>query len=269
MQARQSKIRIRFAPPTNLPVESPDPEIAPSTVSPPSDIPSAPVHSPLPLPHDAPSPTLTPTPTPTPTSSSPPPSSLRRSSRSNKGQYNETRYINEVFFTSAQDTTINHQTCHLAYQAEVQTDLSTGESHVSDPRAYAAKHKISDPDMPTYHEALSGEHASEYAEEMKKEIRQLIKQRTWESIPRAQVPLTSSKQRRKILSGTWAFKLKRLPDGSPSRFKARYCVCGDQQTEGVDYFETYAPVVKVLNGIWSWSVGLGDGERLGYSPAGK
>jgi hypothetical protein len=242
MQARQSKIRVRFAPPTNLPVESPDPDIVSPTASTPSDTPSATVHPPSSSSQDTPSPT--PTPTPSSTSSSPPPSSLRRSSRSNKGQYNETRYINEVFLTSAQDTTINHQTSQLAYQAEVQTDLFTGESHVSDPRAYAAKHKISDPDMPTYHEALSGEHASEYAEEMKKEIRQLIKQRTWESIPRAQVPLTSSKQRRKILSGTWAFKLKRLPDGSPSRFKARYCVRGDQQTEGVDYFETYAPVVQ-------------------------
>jgi hypothetical protein len=240
MQARQSKIRVRFAPTVNLPAESPDPsapsDLVPLSTSSVSQDTSTSATTPTPMP--------TTTPTPTPTPSSPPPSGLRRSSRSNKGQYSETRYINEVFLTSARDTTISHHTAQLAYQAEVHTDLSTGESHVSDPRAYAAKHKISDPDMPTYHEALSGEHAADYAVEMKKEIRQLIKQRTWESIPRSKVPLTSSQKRRKILSGTWAFKLKRLPDGSPSRFKARYCVRGDQQTEGVDYFETYAPVVQ-------------------------
>jgi hypothetical protein len=47
-----------------------------------------------------------------------------------------------------------------------------------------------------------------------------------------------------VLKGTWVFKLKRLPDGSPSRFKARYCARGDLQQEGVDFFDTYAPVVQ-------------------------
>ena len=42
----------------------------------------------------------------------------------------------------------------------------------------------------------------------------------------------------------WAFKLKRYPDGSPMKFKARYCVRGDLQREGIDYFETYAPVIQ-------------------------
>jgi hypothetical protein len=46
------------------------------------------------------------------------------------------------------------------------------------------------------------------------------------------------------LKGTWAFKLKRFPDGTPHKFKARYCVRGDLQTEGVYYFDTYAPVVQ-------------------------
>ena len=47
-----------------------------------------------------------------------------------------------------------------------------------------------------------------------------------------------------MLPGTWAFKLKRLPDGSPLKYKTRYCVRGDKQIIGVDYFETYAPVVQ-------------------------
>ena len=38
-------------------------------------------------------------------------------------------------------------------------------------------------------------------------------------------------------------------DGYTLKFKARYCVRGDKKTEGVDYFEEYAPVI-------SWSTVL-------------
>ena len=46
-----------------------------------------------------------------------------------------------------------------------------------------------------------------------------------------------------VIMSTWAFKLKQLPDGTPSKFEARFCVRGDLQKEGIDYFETNAPVV--------------------------
>ena len=76
------------------------------------------------------------------------------------------------------------------------------------------------------------------------EIKQLISQNTWTPVDRASIPTTSDGKPRPVLKGTWAFKLKRLPDGSPLKFKARYCVRGDMQKEGIDYFETYAPVVQ-------------------------
>ena len=47
-----------------------------------------------------------------------------------------------------------------------------------------------------------------------------------------------------VLYGTWYFKLKQLPDGSPLKFKARYCDLCYKQTEGMDYFETCAPVFR-------------------------
>jgi hypothetical protein len=47
-----------------------------------------------------------------------------------------------------------------------------------------------------------------------------------------------------IISSTWAFKCKRYPDGLIKTFKARFCARGDQQLEGIDFFETYAPVVQ-------------------------
>ena len=45
------------------------------------------------------------------------------------------------------------------------------------------------------------------------------------------------------LASTWAFKKKRFPDGALKKFKARFCVRGDQKIEGLDVFETFSPVV--------------------------
>ena len=47
-----------------------------------------------------------------------------------------------------------------------------------------------------------------------------------------------------VIGSTWAFELKRYPDGLIKKFKARFCARGDQQLEGIDFSETYAPVVQ-------------------------
>jgi hypothetical protein len=49
-----------------------------------------------------------------------------------------------------------------------------------------------------------------------------------------------------VLPSTWAFKIKHYQDGRVKKFKARFCARVDRQTEGVDCFETWAPVV-----MWS------------------
>ena len=180
---------------------------------------------------------------PTPATPLPVDPSLRRSGRTNKGTFTSTKYVNEVFLTSVH-LDRDHQELQLAYLAELHTDFDTGILNINDPRAYAAKTKQHDPDMPSFHEAMNGENVDDYVAAMKKEITQLVKQNTWEVMPRSSVPQMPDGTDRNILKGTWAFKLKRLPDGKPSKFKARYCCRGDMQREGVDFFETYAPVVQ-------------------------
>jgi hypothetical protein len=71
---------------------------------------------------------------------------------------------------------------------------------------------------------------------MAKEIKTLEDMKCWEVIDR--VPGSN------VLPSTWAFKLKRFPDGSLSKYKARFCAGGHRQIEGVDFFETFAPVVN-------------------------
>ena len=48
----------------------------------------------------------------------------------------------------------------------------------------------------------------------------------------------------KIISSVWAFRRKRYPDGSVRKLKARICARGFEQIEGVDYFESYTPIVQ-------------------------
>jgi hypothetical protein len=47
-----------------------------------------------------------------------------------------------------------------------------------------------------------------------------------------------------VLPSTWVFKIKCYPDSCVNKFKARFCTQGDRQKEGIDYFETWAPVVQ-------------------------
>ncbi len=47
-----------------------------------------------------------------------------------------------------------------------------------------------------------------------------------------------------ILQSIWAFRINIFPDGLIKKFKAHFCAHGDQQLEGIDFFETCAPVVQ-------------------------
>ena len=47
-----------------------------------------------------------------------------------------------------------------------------------------------------------------------------------------------------VIDSTWEFKCKHYPDGLIRKFKARYFARGNEQWEGIDFFETYAPVVQ-------------------------
>jgi hypothetical protein len=86
------------------------------------------------------------------------------------------------------------------------------------------------------HEAMHRDHQEQYLEAMKIEVASVHQQITWKTTPRSEAG--------HALKSTWLFKLKLLPYGTPSKFKARFCVRGDLQKEGMCSFETYAPVCQ-------------------------
>jgi hypothetical protein len=103
-------------------------------------------------------------------------------------------------------------------------------------RAYKASKKGNNPDLPNYREAMEGEHAEEFKAAMKKEITALEKHGTWTGVLKSDIP-----EHGEIIPLTWAFRIKRKPNGEFDKFKARLVVRGDLQN---DERETYAPVVK-------------------------
>ncbi len=87
----------------------------------------------------------------------------------------------------------------------------------------AFKASVGDPDTLSYDQAMADvANVDAWREAMQKEIGTLEKLGTWEVIP-----LTEAKS--KVLPGTWVFRIKRSPDGTITKFKARYCVRGDLQ----------------------------------------
>ena len=72
---------------------------------------------------------------------------------------------------------------------------------------------------------------------MRKEIQALEENGTWtvEDLPVG----------KKAIGSKWVYKIKYNSDGSIERCKARLVILGNNQKEGIDYHETFAPTAKM------------------------
>jgi hypothetical protein len=68
------------------------------------------------------------------------------------------------------------------------------------------------------------------------EITALRENRTW-----SLVPFYPSMN---VVGSRWVYQIKRHVDGSIERYKARLVARGFTQQEGIDYSETFSPVIK-------------------------
>jgi len=85
----------------------------------------------------------------------------------------------------------------------------------------------------TYKSAIK---APVWLQAMQDEIHALHTQGTWSLIPLL--------AKRNLVGCKWIFKIKRHSDGSIARHKARLVAKGFSQEPGLDYGDTFSPVVK-------------------------
>ena len=89
------------------------------------------------------------------------------------------------------------------------------------------KASSSDPDVLSWDDAMASSDREKWLEAALKEIRALEQKGTWLEAPESAATV-------KVIPGTWVFRLKRAPDGTPIKFKARWVLRGDLQDIDMD-----------------------------------
>ncbi|RAW25625.1 hypothetical protein PC110_g17962 [Phytophthora cactorum] len=96
----------------------------------------------------------------------------------------------------------------------------------------------------TYKQAKKSQYWTEWQAAMQEELTSLRQHGTWKLVARAKA------NHQAVITNKWVYTLKRDAEGRIKRFKARLVIHGFKQHFGIDYLETYAPVIR-FEAIWA------------------
>jgi hypothetical protein len=114
------------------------------------------------------------------------------------------------------------------------TMLTRGKRGFRQPKVRLDLHAAALSPIPkSYRGALAD---SNWRAAISEEFSALQKNNTWDLVPR---PSGAN-----IVTGKWVYRHKFRSDGSLERYKARWVLCGFTQRPGIDFDETFSPVVK-------------------------
>lgn len=111
------------------------------------------------------------------------------------------------------------------------------QDDMRDPVSFAAS---TNPDVLYYNEAMAADDSEQFSEAMMKEVKSHENNEHWQIVRRSDVP-----EDMPILPSVWAFRRKRrIATNEVYKWKARINVHGGKQIHGINYWDTYAPVVS-------------------------
>ena len=92
----------------------------------------------------------------------------------------------------------------------------------------------------SYKEAMNGSDRAKWKDSIIDEMESLTDNHTWELVRKEELDDMPN-----IIDTKWVFKVKRDATGKLEKYKSRLCARGFNQVEGLDYEETFAPVVRL------------------------
>uniref|UniRef100_A0A0A1X768 Retrovirus-related Pol polyprotein from transposon TNT 1-94 n=1 Tax=Zeugodacus cucurbitae TaxID=28588 RepID=A0A0A1X768_ZEUCU len=151
-----------------------------------------------------------------------------------------------VSFTDGEDDEVENEPQNDSHDSDSEMRRGPGRpkfvhtGKVGRPRKeYQKLNSLQYGDIETPHtvkEALASEYSFEWEKSMKNEYAALVANNTWSAVdlPRGQ----------KVIGSKWVFRIKRNPDGNIEKFKSRLVAKGCSQQLGLNYWETFSPVIR-------------------------
>ena len=143
---------------------------------------------------------------------------------------------------------------YSAYYYALHEEYYNIQEIMMDPIAFLAK---MDEDTTYYDQTMTEEDAIQFRSAIIKVIKDHCNQKYWTIVKRSDVPPNCD-----ILPSVWSMKRKRdLITRKPIKYKARLNIHGGRQEYGVNYYDTFSPVISwtilrllfILSSIESWA----------------
>lgn len=151
-----------------------------------------------------------------------------------ESEHNESSSSDVTIIGAEESGRNGSEICDLTQRNVIGDRLRPRSASTSDDNVDSAMLAIYEPQ--NFDDAMKSPEKEKWLEAMREEYASLIKNKTW--------TLVDLPAGEKVIDNRWVYKVKINPDESLERFKARLVAKGFTQKYGINYTETFSPVVR-------------------------